>query len=311
MAQNFPVFKGFDIIHPDIMLPRSGIVLVLVCLVLCLAGVGAAGEAGRPSVVTSIFPLMDFARAVAGDRAEVSLLLPPGAEVHTWQPSARQVLGLDRADLFIYVGRHLEPWADDAARSRRLAGRGVLEVSEGTPLIGNDPHIWLDLGLDVAIVERIAEALSRVDPGGAEVYRRNAGAYSVELRRLDEKFRATLGTCAEKTLVVGGHAAFGYLAARYGLTQVALYGLSPDSEPTPRRLIEITREVKERKIGAVFFESAVNPRLAMLLAKETGAQALPLSDGANLSPEQARRGVTFLEVLEEDLASLNHGLHCR
>ncbi len=285
--------------------------LVLIAVALGSIAGGAAGRSGRLKVVTSIFPLMDFARAVGGDRAEVNLLLPPGAEIHTWQPSARQILNLNRADLFIYIGQHLEPWADEVARSRRQSDRAVFEASRGKALLGNDPHLWLDFGLDGVIVAGIRDALAALDPQGVDVYRKNAASYIARLEDLDAKFKAALGTCSQRTLVVGGHAAFGYLAARYGLTQIALYGLSPDSEPTPRRMIEITRDIKERRIAAVFFETTVNPKLAKLLAKETGAVALPLSDGANLSPEQAARGFTFLQVMDQDLTSLRHGLRCR
>lgn len=289
----------------------SRFILVMMALILGPVIGLAAGRSSRLDVVTSIFPLMDFARAVGGDRTEVALLLPPGAEIHTWQPSARQILKLNRADLFIYIGQRLEPWAEDVARSRRRDGRAVLEASRGKALQGNDPHLWLDFGLAGAVVESIRDALSALDPRGAESYRTNAAAYVALLSELDARFKAGLASCPERTLVVGGHAAFGYLAARYGLNQVALYGLSPDSEPTPRRLLEIARDIKDRKIGAVFFEAAVNPKLAKLLAKETGAEALPLSDGASLTPEQASQGFTFLRVMEENLTSLRHGLRCR
>jgi zinc transport system substrate-binding protein len=277
----------------------------------CVPPAAKPADQARLKVVASIFPLSEFARAVAGDRAEVSLLLPPGAEIHTWQPSARQILRLGQARLFIYVGAHLEPWAQEVVRSQAKSGLKVLEASRGVALVQNDPHIWLDFDQDIRLVARIRSALTELDPGSADAYKKNADSYADGLRRLDLRYRAVLGSCKQRTLVLGGHAAFGYLAARYGLSQVSLYGLSPDSEPTPKHLLEVARRVKEQKIAAVFFESTVNPKLARLLARETGAEALPLNDGANISPAQFAAGLTFLNIMEDNLKSLEHGLRCR
>ena len=286
-------------------------VLASLSLVLGLGPASDAAEPGRLKVVASIFPLREFAKEVAGGRAEVSLFLPPGAEIHNWQPSARQVLNLGRAGLFIFIGARLEPWAEEIARQRLRSGLKVLEASRGAKLLGNDPHLWLDFDQDRAIVERIRESLIELDPEGADVYRRNASAFLEKLGRMDEKYRSALSTCGGRTLVLGGHAAFGYLAARYGLTQVSLYGLSPDSEPTPRHLLDVAGTIKDHDIRAVFFESAVNPKLARRLAEETGVEALPLNDGTDISAEQLAAGRTFLDIMDDNLKSLKHGLRCR
>lgn len=289
----------------------SALLGLLVLLLGCVPLSAGPADSVRLKVVASIFPLSEFARAVAGDRAEVSLFLPPGAEIHTWQPSARQVLRLGQAGLFIYVGAHLEPWAQDVVRSQAKSGLKVLEACRGVELLHNDPHIWLDFDQDIRLVEKIRSAMTELDPGSAEVFRKNAETYADKLRRLDERYRALLGSCKQRTLVLGGHAAFGYLAARYGLSQVSLYGLSPDSEPTPKHLLEVAHLVKDQRIAAVFFESTVNPKLARLLAQETGAEALPLNDGANVTPGQFAAGLTFLNIMDDNLKSLGHGLRCR
>ena len=284
---------------------------VLASLVLSIGPVSDAAEPGRLKVVASIFPLREFAREVAGGRAEVSLFLPPGAEIHNWQPSARQILNLGQTGLFIFMGARLEPWAEEIARQRLRSGLMVLEASRGAKLLGNDPHLWLDFDQDRAIVERIRESLIELDPEGADLYRRNASSFLEKLRQMDEKYRSALSTCGTRTLVLGGHAAFGYLAARYGLTQVSLYGLSPDSEPTPRHLLNVAGTIKDHDVRAVFFEAAVNPKLARRLAEETGAEALPLNDGTDITAEQLAAGRTFLDIMDDNLKSLKHGLRCR
>ena len=272
---------------------------------------GASAESRAPlRIVASIFPLKEFARQIVGTRGNVELFLPPGAEIHNWQPSPRQIIRLNQAHLFLFVGAHLEPWAEGFVRGRSGPGPKLLEAGQGIELLHNDPHLWLDFELDVRIAERIRDALIELDPEGEGLYRRNSETLIGSLRALDRRYREVLAVCRCRTLVVGGHAAFGYLAARYGFTQVSLYGLSPDSEPTPRHLIEVIRKVKELKIPAVFFEAAVNPKLARLLAEETGAQALPLNDGVGLTVEQAAAKLTFADIMDENLKSLSHGLRC-
>jgi zinc transport system substrate-binding protein len=176
-------------------LSRLGLILLVLA-----AGSPARGGTDEPlTVVASIFPLKEFAQAVAGDRAEVELFLPPGAEIHTWQPSARQMLTLNRARLFIYVGAHLEPWAASAVRSREKAGLMVLEASRGMPLLHGDPHVWLDFERDRVIVDRIRDALITLDPGEADLFRKNAADSAARLEKLDRSYREMIATCRVRT----------------------------------------------------------------------------------------------------------------
>lgn len=278
----------------------------------------------RIKVVTSIFPLMEFARAVSRDRGEVSLLLPPGAEIHTWQPRPSDIIRLSSADLFIYIGSDLEPWLQDILKSVRNPNLKVLEASQRISLIEEqsqesehrhegeelDPHIWLDFGNDQIIVDRIADVLSEIDPASFKIYRENAASYKEKLMRLDQKFSKVLKNCTHRTFIIGGHAAFGYLARRYSLRQISLYGLSPDSRPTPKKLIEVAELARKYKIKVIFFEVSVSGELAKVLAEEVGARTLVLNPGANLTKEQLRSGMTFFDIMEKNLESLKDALIC-
>jgi len=294
----------------------------------CLIGAPANAAAGlKVSIETSIYPLKEFAASVAGERGEVRLLLPPGAGVHTWQPRPGDLIRLAECDLFIYIGADLEPWVPDIMRG--LAGRKIemLEAARGLDLIREpedsghshgsekdgayDPHIWLDLELAGCIVDLIRDKLSAIDPEGASMYRRNAETYRERLKVLDLKLKTELGTCPRKTFIVAGHAAFGYLARRYGLEQVALYGLSPDSQPTPGRLIDIVGLAREKGIKVIFFETAASPDVAKALSRELGATTLVLNPGHNLTRAEITRGVGFLDIMEENLRNLKDGLGCR
>jgi zinc transport system substrate-binding protein len=293
-----------------------------------LLGAGSARLEARVKVLTSIFPLQEFATAVAGDRGEVALFLPPGASVHTWQPRPGDILRLASSDLFISVGSGLEPWLSDVLRVVPSGRVHSLEVSRELPLVRAaggedeegggehhhgpfDPHIWLDLGLDRTIVDRIAGALSAIDPEGASYFEKNAAAYKELLLRMDARFKEGLKDCRLREIVVAGHAAFGYLVRRYGLVQVALFGLSPDSQATPKQMMRIIDDCLKAGIRTVFFENSVPPDLARTLAAEIGGRVLVLSSGHNLTRDEMRRGVTFLDLMERNLQSLRQGLGCR
>lgn len=305
------------------------------CLLFLLMHWGLYGSAdfcfnrqeSKPKIkiVTSVFPLMEFARAVAAERGDVSILLPPGAEVHTWQPRPSDILKLGAADLFVYIGEDLEPWAQSILKSLKNPSLRILEVSrEMTMLIedealqgdkhkktGVDPHVWLDFGFDEIIVDKISEKLSETDPDSAEYFQFNASRCKEKLRALDHTFKEELAKCSQKNFVVGGHAAFGYLARRYNLHQQAVFGLSPDSRPKPKQLAETVRLAAKYKVKVIYFEKSIGDKLAKVIAKEIGAKTLILNPGANLSRAEIKAGVTFFDIMKANLENLKVGLSCK
>lgn len=282
-------------------------------------------ESPRIRIVTTVFPLMEFTKAVCGERGEVSLLLPPGAEVHTWNPRPSDIVRISSADLFVYVGANLEPWIHDLLRSIKNSALRVLEASKDLPLIETDagshqnnhargefdPHIWLDFELDQIIIDRIASLLSEVDPRHSSLFLSNAASYKEKLKRLHLTFQNGLNQCAQRTIILGGHAAFSYLARKYNLQQISLYGLSPDSKPTPKQMVEVVKLAKRHHVRAIFFEEYVSDKLAKVIAKEIGAQTLVLNPGANLRREQLTFGMSFFDIMEKNLENLRDGLNCR
>jgi zinc transport system substrate-binding protein len=286
-------------------------------------GVRAGTARPKIRVLATVFPLMEFARAVAGERADVGILLPPGAEIHTWQPRVSDIKRISALDLFLFIGPGLEPWAADILRNAGRPGLRTIEASRvlspggfdgaaPVPAVeAADPHVWLDFGLDMILLDRIAKILGDIDPEGASSYRAGADAYKDKLRRLDAEYRNAFRSCDEKTFVFGGHAAFGYLARRYGLEQVPVYGLSPDSAPSPKALTEIIARAKTMRIRTVFFEENVSDKMARMIAREIGADVRVLNPGHNLTKEQFESGLTFLDLMRQNLESFKHGLGCR
>ncbi|NJD55768.1 MAG: zinc ABC transporter substrate-binding protein [Nitrospirae bacterium] len=294
---------------------------------------GSGMRTGKLKVVTSLFPVYDFARAVGGSNAEVTLLLPPGVEPHSFEPKPADMVKLNSADIFIYTNRYMEPWIGDIMKSvdgsRVLivdASRGVdfLEMTDGdhtgeggteesvrTAEKNADPHIWLDFSNAQIMVETIRDAFIIKAPQNRESYRKNAEGYRKELDALDRKYRESLSRCRKKTMVDGGHYTFGYLARRYGLAYIAAYGFSPDAEPTARDLARISGILGREGLKHLFYEELLTPRVARTIARETGTSLLRLHGAHNVSREELRRGTTFPELMEKNLGQLMTGLQCR
>jgi zinc transport system substrate-binding protein len=291
---------------------------ILICLLLVSTATPQHAGSLRVKVVASVFPLLEFARAVGGEQAEVSLLLPPGAGVHTWQPRASDIIKMSEADLFIYIGGGLEPWVDDFLRSVSNKHLKILAVASFLPLEKEkhsgeeaaDPHVWLDFVNDRTIVDRIAGALAEIDPAQAPAYKSRASGYNEKLSALDGLFTESLKSCAHRIVLLAGHEAFGYLARRYRLQQVSLSGLSPDAEPTPRAVVSLIDLARKQRIGSVFMEARESPKLANLLAREIPAQIFVLNPGENLNKQEWTSGTTFLDLMRENLKNLKKGLGC-
>ena len=285
-------------------------------------GIFLAWSSEKPAplkVVTSVFPLREFALEITGSRGEVSLLLPPGAGVHTWQPRASDILRLSSADVLVYIGAGLEPWIPDLLRSLEVPRPKVLALAESLPLRrhdesheghDHDPHVWLDFGLDLLIVDRLAAFFSEIDSAAAPVYQERAEVLKSRIQALDSAYSRALSGCQSRILLIAGHAAFGYLAKRYGLEQVSIYGLSPDAESTPSRLMAAIERGRESGVRAVFAEANVRSRMAGVVAKELQVKVLSLHTGANLSRKEWESGRTFFDIMEENLVNLKKGLAC-
>jgi zinc transport system substrate-binding protein len=315
------------------------------CVLFCLIGVAAlfllsgcqkegerkAGPA-KLKVVATLFPLYDFAREMSGGRAEVLLLLPPGVEPHSFEPKPGDILRLEASDLFIYTGKYMEPWAERVVQTLDRTRVLVVDASAGVALDGRahtpgraekdvkghvhkgpadvDPHIWLDFADAQVMVDTVLAGFVIKDPTNKETYERNARRYKARLAELDERYRRSFETCKKRVLVHGGHFAFNYLARRYGLQYLAAYSGSPDAEPTAKRLIEMKEFLIKQNVHYIFYEELITPRVAEVIAKETGAQLLKLNGAHNVTKEELTKGTTFLDLMEENLRNLKKGLEC-
>jgi zinc transport system substrate-binding protein len=288
-----------------------------VVLALGACGGGAGPADGRPRIVASFYPLFEAAQRVGGDRVRVSNLTPAGSEPHDLELNSRQVDHIEDAAVVIELGRGFQPAVEKAAQRAKgtkvdiLSGLGALRPTPaGDDKLDVDPHVWLDPALFKAIVARVADAFSAADPSNRATYDANAAAYTHELDDLDAAYASGLSGCARRTIVTS-HAAFGYLAARYGLTQEAIAGLEPESEPSPQRLADLAARVRADGTSTIFSETLVSPKVAQSLAREAGVTSAVLDPIEGVSDADAKAGRTYLTAMRENLAALRLALGCR
>ena len=283
-------------------------------LALAVAGCDARTTSTPGLAVTAtIYPLAEFARRSGGAPVNVHTLIPPGVEAHDYEPTLKDLAALSRARLFIYNGAGFEPWVE---RLLPQLAEGTLRVNatEDLPLVrgdgGVDPHVWLDPVLAQQQVERIFAALGRADPAGRSRYEANAAALRAALQALDADYRQVLQECRRKEFITA-HAAFGYLARRYGLRVIAVSGLAPEAEPSASRVKEIVRQARRAGIRVVFVEPLGERRVAETIAREVGGTTAVLDPLESLTVEAQRAGKNYFTVMHENLDQLAQGLDCR
>lgn len=272
----------------------------LVLATACGAAVDEGGRAVR--VEAAFYPLQFVVERVGGDRVTVESLTPPGVDSHHLELSPARVREIGSADLVVFLSG-FQPATDEAVAAHpALAAVDVAEVAD---LRAGDPHIWLDPARLAAVGERVAERLAEVDPDGAEAYAAGARALAADLEELDEEYAAALTGCAGATLVTA-HAAFGYLAERYGLEQVGITGIDPEAEASPARLREVGEIVRERGVRTLYFEVLTSPKVTQLLADDLGVSTDVLDPLENRSDPAA----DYLDVMRANLDALERGLAC-
>jgi zinc transport system substrate-binding protein len=284
-------------------------ILVVVLLSVALSACGAGDEnttSGR-TVVAAFYPLAWAVEQIVGDDLEVVNVTPVGAEPHDVELTPRDVEAVRDADLVVYLGRGFQPALEQALETR--SGRS-LDLLDGQVLLSGrdeegqkaqDPHLWLDPTRYAEMVERIGRELGR---------RAASDRLALRLHALDREFRAGLETCKQHE-IVASHAAFGYLAERYGLEQIALTGIAPEAEPSPRDLVSLVHEVEKSGSTTVFFETLVSPKLAQTVARESGAKTAVLDPIEGLTNDEVAAGDDYFSVMRANLRALRTALRCR
>lgn len=304
--------------------------MLLVALAMFIVGCGGEKQSvsDKLQVAASFYPMAEFARNVGGDKAEVFVLVPDGAEAHDWEPSPSDLSRLGKAQVFVYNGV-VEPWAKQALTA--LSERKILAVQTGLGLYERagetyeeehhhhdhgcahgkqDPHVWISPKKAIKQVERITAVLCEADAKNAKYYQDNSAKYVEQLKALDIQL-TNLAKNAPRKVFVTAHAAFGHLADDYGLKQLAVNGLSPHAEPTPADLQRLIKVVQEENVRYVFFETLTDPKLAKLVADETGAEISVLDPLEGLNEEGRKNKLDYLQIMQRNIHNLQIALNAK
>lgn len=281
------------------------------------AGEAANDPDGRTSVVVSFYPLAFAAERIGGDCVNVANLTPTGVEPHDLELTPDAVEAIATADVVLYFGGGFQPAIEDAVQDAEGRTVDVLRMVPTLPAEGEeaeeglavDPHVWLDPSLFGDIVAATADALEGTGiPDSCDISG-SAAALDSELMGLDAAFREGLSAC-DRDVFVTTHAAFGYLAAAYGLRQEAIAGLEPQVEPSARRLAELKAFVEREGISTIFTEELVSPDVAQTLAEEADVDTAVLFTIEGLTDEEVVGGDDYLSLMRENLDALRIALGC-
>lgn len=301
------------------------LISVVMGLVSCSNG-EEKKDTDKISIVTTLFPDYDFAKQIAGDRADVKLLLDPGVEAHDYDPSPADIIAINKADLFIYTGDNMEQWAQSIIDSLEKDTVTVVDASEGITLVRStedehedetgdghsheyDPHIWTSPRNAVTMINTILEAIVKADPKNEAYYRKNADNYISQIRELDTEFKDIVENAKYNTIYFGGRFALIYFVKEYGLGYMAAFdSCSSETEPSAKLVTNIVDAMKKNGATVVYYEELTDPKAAEAIAAEVDGITLLLHSCHNVSAEDMKNGATYVSLMKQNAENLKIGL---
>jgi len=280
------------------------------------------------NVTSVIFPSYDFVRGIAGDKVNLVMLLPPGSESHSYEPSPQDIITIKNSNLFIYPGGENSEWVErildsisnlsesmivlnmidlvDAVEEEIVEG---MEKEEEEEELAFDEHVWTSPQNAKVIAAAIADALCELDSANADYFRQNNAAYSARLDELDASFKAVVDGAKRKTIIFGDRFPFRYLADAYGLDYFAAFpGCSTDTEPSAATVAFLINKVKSEKLPVIFHIELSNEKIADTISEATGAKKLLLHSGHNLTKSDFEKGITYLDIQKANVVNLKEAL---
>lgn len=311
------------------VIPLSG------CRNIAVSSTVPAQDDNRLSIVTTIFPQYDFAREIVGANANVTMLLPPGAESHTYEPAPQDIIAIQNCDLFVYVGGEGDVWIDDILDSMGDKAPDTLKLMDCVTTVEEetvegmesdhdhedvdnhnnkeieyDEHVWTSPKNAIIIVRSMTDVLSKLDSPNAETYRKNADAYVDKLTALDIDFAGVVKTAKRNTIIVGDRFPFRYLADEFGLNYYAAFtGCSSETEASAATVAFLTDKVKAESIPVVLYIEFSNHKIADSIAEASGAKTLLLHSCHNVSQEEMKSGVSYLSLMQNNAETIRQALN--
>lgn len=279
-------------------------------------------DSGKLKIISTVFPPYDLARQIAGDNAEISILLPPGSEIHNYEPSAKDMIAIRNCDIFLYIGGENEQWAEKLINSNDTENVTAVKLIDYVPTLSEDEdehdhehehehehetdeHIWTSPKNAQLMLSAVYDAICKVDPSDKQTYTKNKDAYAKQLSDLDDAYRSAVDNAKNKTIVLADKFPFRYLAHEYGLEfSAAFAACSDESEPGVSTMIKLTKTIKENNIPAVYYLEFSSTKIADTLCDETGATKLMLHSCHNVSKQDIENNVSYVDLMKQNLENL-------
>ena len=293
------------------------IAMAIMMLLLC----GAAQAEGKLSIVCTDFPCYDLARQAAGELAEATMLLKPGVEAHSFEPTPADILQIGEADLFVYIGGESDAWADsilsgfdggDAPATLRMmdAVEDLIEEEDADHGPEYDEHIWTSPVNAMRMENAVADALCRLDAANAREYLDNASDYNTRIAAIDDEIRTLVSGAKRRTLVFADRFPFIYFVREYGLDYLAAFpSCTADTEPSAQIVMSLIERVAGEKLPAIYTIEMSTQAIARTVAEETGAEILTLQSMQTLSQADFDAGASWVTLMEQNVEALRKGLN--
>lgn len=306
------------------------VILTVLIILLSLCGCTASVKPDSGfSIVCSIFAPYDFARQVAGDRANVKMLLPPGVESHSYEPTPSDIITIENADIFFYVSEHTETWVTQITESLSRSQVKTIDMAEelGVEVHDHDhdhehgehedhdehacdEHIWTNLETAADMVMLIADELSSADSANADYYRANAESYVDEILALRNDLKSLVSVSERSEIVSGSRFAMKNFAQEFGIDFTAAFDSCVDNtEPSAAVMAKIIDKINGDNIPVVFFEELTEPKIARAVSLETGAKMLLLHSCHNISASEFKNGATYVSLMKQNYLNLKEALN--
>lgn len=310
----------------------TAILLAVLMLMLCGCSYTAPKKSDRLSVVCSIFAPYDFARRIAGDRAEVKMLLPTGVESHSYEPTPRDIIELENSDIFFYVSEHTETWVTQITDAVENESVKKIDIADELGIVINDhdhdhghhhgeehdehdesetdEHIWTNLETATKMIDCIAKEMGEADTDNADYYNENAKSYSAEILKLRDDFSRLVKSSKRREIVSGSRFAMKNFTREFGIEFTAAFDSCVDNtEPSASVMAQIIDKINADNLPVVFYEELTEPKIARAVSIETGAKMLLLHSCHNVSSDEMKRGETYLSLMRQNYRNLKEALN--
>ena len=296
------------------------IFIIIISTMLTISGCGfIQKENSKLKITTTIFPYYSFVKEICGDKADIQMLIKPGSESHTYDPTTQEILKIQNSDIFIYTGGESDAWVETALKSIDTSNLKIIKAIDFVEPVNSkhhehshnnlyDEHIWTSLKNAILITEKISDVICGINTENTEFYKENTSTFIKKLSDLDKEFKTSIDS-TDKTVIFADRFPFTYFAKDYNLNYISAFpSCSEESEPSVQTISQIINTIKNENISSIFYIEFSNQKIADTVIKETGTNKLLFHSCHNITKEDFEAGVSYLSLMQQNLTNLKEAI---